>query len=73
MEKGVKILIIGGAGFIGSNLVEKCMADKRVFLVRVIDDLSNGNYDNIKMYIGHPKFEFIRAVISDYATCLKAV
>ena len=67
-----KILITGGAGFIGSNLVEYFLNDERVSLVRVLDDLSNVYYENIEEFIGHPKFEFIKGDIYDYQTCLKA-
>jgi UDP-N-acetylglucosamine 4-epimerase len=72
MDNGIKILITGGAGFIGSNLVEKYMADDRISLVRVIDDLSNGYFENIEKYVGHPKFEFIKADICDYDSCIRA-
>jgi len=72
MEKGINLLITGGAGFIGSNLVEHFLKDERVALVRVLDDLSNGYYENIVEFEGHPKFEFIKGDICDYETCLKA-
>lgn len=72
MDKDVKILITGGAGFIGSHLVEKYINDQRISLVRVVDDLSNGYYSNIEKFIGHPKFEFIKGDICDYAKCLEA-
>ena len=68
----MKILITGGAGFIGSNLTEHFLNDDRVSLVRVLDDLSNGYYENIKEFEGHPKFEFIKGDICDYQTCLDA-
>jgi len=68
----IKLLITGGAGFIGSNLVEHFLKDDRVALVRVLDDLSNGYYDNIREFEHHPKFEFIQGDICDYETCLKA-
>ena len=75
MMKGTKpinLLITGGAGFIGSNLAEYFLNDDRVALVRVLDDLSNGYYENIAEFEGHPKFEFIHGDICDYDTCLKA-
>lgn len=68
----VKLLITGGAGFIGSNLVEHFIQDDRVSLVRVLDDLSTGYVENIQEFIGHPKFEFIQGDICDYNTCLQA-
>ena len=68
----ISLLITGGAGFIGANLVEHFLNDERISLVRVLDDLSNGYYSNIAEFEGHPKFEFIKGDITDYDTCLKA-
>ena len=70
--KPINLLITGGAGFIGSNLVEHFLKDDRVSLIRVLDDLSNGYYENIAEFEGHPKFEFIEGDICDYPTCIKA-
>jgi UDP-N-acetylglucosamine 4-epimerase len=72
MSSRIKLLITGGAGFIGSNLVEKFLNDSRIELVRVLDDLSNGYYDNIAEFENHPKFEFIKGDIRNYETCLEA-
>ncbi len=69
----IKLLVTGGAGFIGSNLVEKYLNDERVGLVRVVDDLSNGYYENIAEFEGHPKFEFLRGDICDYSVCQQAM
>lgn len=68
---GKRIIVTGGAGFIGSNLVEKLLADERVEAVRVIDDLSNGYYSNIQPFIGNPKFDFVQADICDYEKMLE--
>jgi len=68
----MKILVTGGAGFIGSNLVEALLTDVRVEKVRVLDDLSNGYIENIEFFFNHPKFEFIQGDICDFETCLKA-
>jgi UDP-N-acetylglucosamine 4-epimerase len=68
----MKLLITGGAGFIGSNLVEHFLNDERVSLVRVLDDLSNGYYENIREFEDHPKFEFMKGDICSYQTCLDA-
>lgn len=65
-------LVTGGAGFIGSNLVEyllKYGAKK----VRVLDNLSNGYYENIAPYIGKENFEFIKGDIRDIETCKAAL
>lgn len=68
----ISFLITGGAGFIGSNIVEyliKYNAKK----VRVLDNLSSGYYDNIKEYIGLENFEFIEGDIRDIETCKNAL
>lgn len=72
MENKTNVLITGGAGFIGSNLVEHFLNDKRVGLVRVLDNLSNGYLKNIEPYLNNDRFEFIEGDIRDYQICLKA-
>jgi UDP-N-acetylglucosamine 4-epimerase len=66
------ILVTGGAGFIGSNLVEALLKDDRVKKVRVLDNLSNGFLHNIEAFYSHAKFEFIKGDIRDYSTCVEA-
>jgi len=65
------VLITGGAGFIGSNLVEyflKYGAKK----VRVIDNFLTGFRENLAPYLDHPNFELIEGDISLLADCEKA-
>jgi UDP-N-acetylglucosamine 4-epimerase len=71
MAKQYSLLITGGAGFIGSNLVSKYINDPRISLVRVVDDLSNGYYSNIQEFLGHPKFEFVKGDICNYDVCIE--
>ena len=66
MNNGKKIIVTGGAGFIGSNLVQALLEDDRVQSVRVIDDLSNGYKSNIAEFDGHAKFEFFHDDICNY-------
>ena len=53
-----KFLITGGAGLIGSNLVEYLLKYNAGH-VRVLDNLSYGYFENTKSFIGLPNFEFI--------------
>ncbi len=66
-----KLIITGGSGFIGSNLTKKYLDDDRIATVRIIDDLSNGYYENIKEFENHPKFDFQQADICDYNKMLE--
>ena len=68
----MRILVTGGAGFIGSNLAEKLLKDKRVNFVRVLDNLATGSLKNIESFMKHPKFEFLQGDIRNYDTCLSA-
>ena len=64
----LSFLVTGGAGFIGSNIVEyliKYNAGK----VIVLDNLSNGYKKNIEKFIGLPNFEFIEGDITNFETC----
>ncbi len=65
-------LITGGAGFIGSNLVEYLLKYNAGH-VRVLDNLSNGYFENIKDFIELPNFEFVEGDIRDLETCKRAV
>lgn len=64
-------LVTGGSGFIGSNIVEYLLVNGAK-KVRVIDNLSNGHYRNIKPFIGLPNFEFIEGDITNLETCKQA-
>jgi UDP-N-acetylglucosamine/UDP-N-acetylgalactosamine 4-epimerase len=66
----MRILVTGGAGFIGSNLVETLLSDTRVTSVRVLDNLATGALKNIDEFKGNPKFSFLEGDIRDYKTCL---
>ncbi|MFW5627862.1 MAG: GDP-mannose 4,6-dehydratase [Candidatus Cloacimonadaceae bacterium] len=59
----MKILITGGAGFIGSHLAERLLNEGNY--VTVIDDLSTGSLENIQSFKDHPKFEFHTGTILD--------
>jgi UDP-N-acetylglucosamine/UDP-N-acetylgalactosamine 4-epimerase len=72
-EKSVmRILITGGAGFIGSHLTERLLQRPDITLVRVMDNMATGLLKNIEPFQGHPKFEFLEGDIRNYETCLQA-
>jgi UDP-N-acetylglucosamine 4-epimerase len=66
------ILVTGGAGFIGSNLVKSLLEDERVGIVRVFDNLSTGFEHNIKEFYTNPKFQFVKGDIRNYDEVFKA-
>ena len=68
---GNKVLITGGAGFIGSNLVAY-LIENNVGHVRVLDNLSTGHFKNIAKFEELSNFEFIEGDIRDIDTCQKA-
>lgn len=67
-----KFLITGGAGFIGSNIVEYLIKYKAGH-VTVLDNLSNGYFENISKFTNCDNFTFIEGDIRDYSTCDAAI
>ena len=59
----MKILVTGGAGFIGSHLCGRLLSNGHQ--VRIIDNLSTGSLANIKMFVGNSRFDFIQGDIRD--------
>src|SRR5512145_2476192 len=58
----MKILITGAAGFLGSHLSEKYVLDKH--LVYGVDNLMNGNLNNVRTLLHRKNFKFIRGDIA---------
>jgi UDP-glucose 4-epimerase len=63
MSKTLKVLVTGGAGFIGSHLVDGLV--NKGCTVRIIDNLSTGNLANIKAHIDAGKISFVKGDIRD--------
>ena len=59
-----KVVITGGAGFIGSNLIRK-LIEKDIEKILVIDDLSTGNIDNISEFKDNNLIEFVESRVED--------
>ena len=69
--KNSRILITGGAGFIGSNLVEKLLAQDNE--VVVLDNFATGKRENLQPFANNKKFTLIEGDIRDMGMCRKAV
>lgn len=66
-----RVLVTGGAGFIGSNLTEALL--QRGHLVRVLDDFSTGKRENLIFEKEYHSLEVIEGDVRDFSTCRKAV
>ena len=62
----MNILITGGAGFIGSHLAERLLADGHRLIL--VDDLSTGSMDNIAGLLGRPQVQFVRESVRNEST-----
>jgi len=60
----LRILITGGAGFIGSHLTDRLLRDGHY--VVVMDNLVTGNFNNIAHHQGNQRFEFLHHNVSNY-------
>lgn len=72
MQDKKSVLVTGGAGFIGSNLVEALLGNPGISIVRVLDNLSTGFLKNIRDFLKNPRFEFYEGDIRDADICMKA-
>ena len=60
----MKVLIAGGAGFIGSHLCDYLL-DKDCEII-CMDDLITGNEENLSKHFDNPRFKFIKHNVSEY-------
>ena len=60
--KKARVVITGGAGFVGSNLCEKFLSEN--WKVIAIDNSITGKKQNLKDFLNNPDFEFIQADIT---------
>jgi UDP-N-acetylglucosamine/UDP-N-acetylgalactosamine 4-epimerase len=69
--KDSRVLVTGGAGFIGSNLVESFLLSGNK--VVCMDNFSTGKRENLKEFLNNPDFKLIEGDIRNYDDCLKVV
>ncbi|MEE9187346.1 MAG: SDR family NAD(P)-dependent oxidoreductase, partial [Bacteroidota bacterium] len=69
--KEKKVLVTGGASFIGSHLVDALV--ERGARIRVVDDLSSGETKNIQHHLENGKVEFWKADLREQGVADKAV
>lgn len=61
----MRVLVTGGAGFIGSHLVEMHLG--RGDEVRAVDNLHTGTTDNLEPFLNNPGFKFIKADVTNWS------
>jgi UDP-N-acetylglucosamine/UDP-N-acetylgalactosamine 4-epimerase len=66
-----RVLVTGGAGFIGSNLVESFLQNGN--FVVCLDNFSTGKLENLNEFVNNPDFRLIEGDIRNYNDCLNAV
>ena len=60
----MRVLVTGAAGFIGSHLVDRLMAQGHEVIA--MDNFITGKFDNLDQHKGNPRFEFIHHNVSNY-------
>ena len=62
----MKILITGGAGFIGSHLTDYLISKKKIKKIIVLDNIKDGSLKNLKNSLKSKKFSFFKSDIRNY-------
>jgi UDP-glucose 4-epimerase len=67
----MKILVTGGAGFIGSHLADRLVSEG--YRVRVVDNLSSGRVENLRRHVGSNAVELVVGDLKDPQVALRSV
>ena len=74
MTEKLNILVTGGAGFIGSNIVETLLNNNKVKFIRILDNLKTGKMENIQFLLDkYENIEFMYGDIANLEYCRRAV
>ncbi len=71
MLENKKVLVTGGAGFIGSNITERLLSQGNAVIC--LDNFSTGKRENIATFLNHPNYTLIEGDIRDLEVCNQAV
>ena len=71
MISDLKILVTGGAGFIGSNLVDRLLEQNN--RVVCLDNFATGKWENLEGAMKHPAFTLVEGDVRNYEDCHQAV
>ena len=66
-----RVLVTGGAGFIGSNLVDRLLEQGNE--VVCLDNMATGKRENLSEALKHPNFKLVEGDIRNYEDCQEAV
>ena len=67
----MKILVTGGAGFVGSHIVDRLVTEG--YKVRVVDNLSSGRFENLRQWLSEKCIELIPADLRDLDAAFRVV
>jgi UDP-N-acetylglucosamine 4-epimerase len=70
LNSNYKILVTGGAGFIGSNICEALLANGNTVIC--LDNFATGKPENIALFLDNPKFKLIEGDIRNLRDCIRA-
>ena len=68
----MNVLVTGGAGFIGSHIIDRLIRENEINLIRCLDNFSFGRVENISHLIDNPKFDLMEGDICNLNDCINA-
>lgn len=67
------VLVVGGAGFIGSHFVDRLLSDETTNQVRIYDNFSSGREWHYLNHVGNSKFSVVRGEVADISSLAHAL